>query len=258
MSRVNLRRGFLQSVFTMGAMLLAGSLAQAGSADAVVDKAIQAMGGEAKLAAVKAVNEKSKGKISIGGNDSEFTAEATVEGLNHSRRTFEGEFGGNKIKGVTVIAGDKGWRVFNDMSQELDEDALKNEKRNHYLSAVANNPLLLKGKGFKLEACTDEKCEGKPAACVKVVGPDGKDFKLFFSKETGLPIKEVAKVVNFQGEDQQLEATFSNYKDFDGLKVATKNEAKHDGEKFLEAEVVSFKVLDKVDPKTFTEPKEEK
>jgi hypothetical protein len=257
MSRVNLRRRFLLSVFTLGAMLVAGGLAQAGSADAVVDKAIQALGGEAKLSTLKAVTWKAKGKISIGGNESEFTSEATLEGLDHFKQTFEGDFGGNKVKGVTVVAGDKGWRQFGDMGGELDKDALANAKRSVYLDAVTTNPLLLKEKAFKLEGCPDEKCEGKAAACIKVTGPDGKDFKVLFSKETGLPIKEIAKVVGFQGDELQQERSFTNYKDYDGVKVATKSEVKHDGEKFLEAEVTSFKPLEKVDPKTFAEPKEE-
>jgi DNA invertase Pin-like site-specific DNA recombinase len=51
------------------------------------------------------------------------------------------------------------------------------------------------------------------------------------------------------------ETTFANYKEFGGIKKATKIENKRDGEKFLEQEITEFKVLDKVDPKTFDEPK---
>jgi hypothetical protein len=38
------------------------------------------------------------------------------------------------------------------------------------------------------------------------------------------------------------------------IKKATKIQSKHDGEKFLDQQVTEFKVLDKVDAKTFTEP----
>jgi hypothetical protein len=48
--------------------------------------------------------------------------------------------------------------------------------------------------------------------------------------------------------------TFKDYKDFDGIKKATKVESKRDGEDFLKSEVTEFKVLDKVEPATFSEP----
>ena len=37
--------------------------------------------------------------------------------------------------------------------------------------------------------------KGKPAAALKVTGPDGKDFTLYFDKESGLPVRMVAKVI---------------------------------------------------------------
>ena len=52
-----------------------------------------------------------------------------------------------------------------------------------------------------------------------------------------------------------IETTFGDYKDFGGIKKATKIEVKRDGEPFQKMEVTEFKVLDKVDPETFTEPK---
>jgi hypothetical protein len=224
-------------------------------ASAILDKAIKALGGEEQLAKVKATSTKSKGKISVGGNDNEFTAHTTVQGLDHFRQEFEGEFGGNKIKGITVLAGDKGWRKFGDMSMELDKDALANEKRNVYLTVAPMAVLPLKSQGFKVEPAGEDKVGDKPAVVVKVTGPDGKDFKLAFDKESGLPVRVTAKVVGFMGDEATQETTVSDYKDFQGIKRATKIEVKRDGEKFLEQEITEFKVLDSVDPKTFEEPK---
>ena len=113
----------------------------------------------------------------------------------------------------------------------------------------------LKGKGFKIEAAGEEKVGDKPAAVVKVTGPDSKDFKLFFDKESGLPVKLVATVVGFDGNEFTQETTYENYKDFDGIKKATKVDAKRDGEKFVSTELTEFKVLDKVEPDTFSQPK---
>lgn len=239
-----------------GIVLLIGSTLRAdnSSAEATIDKAVQALGGEATLKAVKAYSWTSKGKINIGGNESAFTGQATVDGLDRLKQSFEGEFNGEKVKGITVVDGDKGWRKFGDMAMELDKDALAVAKRSMYLQATSSNPLLLKGKGFKFKSAPDEKVEGKDAACIEATGPDGKDFKLYFDKTTGLPVKAVAKVVGFSGEELTQESLFKDFKAFDGFKTATKVEIKHDGEKFLNFEASDFKKLDTVDPKTFASP----
>ena len=91
---------------------------------------------------------------------------------------------------------------------------------------------------------------------VKVTGPDQKDFKIFFDKESGLPVKSVATVIGFDGTSELTqETTYDNYKDFDGIKHATKVDSKRDGEKFITAEVTEFKLLDKVEPDSFSQPK---
>ena len=155
---------------------------------------------------------------------------------------------------MTVLNGDKGWRKFGDNKMDLDEDALANEKRRVYLQVIPSLLMPLKEKGFKLEAVAEEKVGDKPAAGIKVTGPDGKDFTLYFDKESGLPVKLVAKVVGFRGDEFTQETTYKDYKEFDGIKKATKAESKRDGEDFIKSEITEFKVLDKVDPKTFSEP----
>jgi hypothetical protein len=223
--------------------------------NAVLDKAIKALGGEEKLSTVKAATWKGKGKITFGGNDNDFTSQTTVEGLDHFRSEFEGEFGGNKVKGVTILNGDKGWRKFGDNKMDLDKDGVANEKRNVYLQVIPAIILPLKGgTGFKVAAAGEEKVDGKAAVGVKATGPDGKDFTIYFDKESGLPVKQVAKVVGFMGEEFTQQTTFGDYKDFGGVKKATKIVNTRDGEKFLELEITEAKILDKVDPKTFAEP----
>lgn len=221
---------------------------------AILDKALKALGGEDKLAKAKALSFEAKGTITIGNNDNEVSTKATVQGLVQRRAEFEGEFNGNRIKGVTVISNDKGWRKFGDMTTDLDAAALANEKRAIYLQIVPMTIVPLKGEGFKVESAGEENIGEKPAVTVKVTGPDGKDFKLSFDKQSGLPVKVVARVAGFQGQEFTQETTFSDYQDSDGIKRAGKVEASRDGQKFLTQKITSFKVLDKVDPKTFDQP----
>jgi hypothetical protein len=67
-------------------------------------------------------------------------------------------------------------------------------------------------------------------------------------------VKLVARVVGFQGQEYTQETTFADYKDFGGMKKATKLVSKRDGEKFRDEQITEFQILDKVDPKTFSEP----
>jgi hypothetical protein len=242
------------AAFVAGLVLVAASPVRAeegGDAKAIIDKAIKNMGGEEKLTkAFKGSTWKTKGTIAFGGNESELTTEATVQGLDHYKLKFVGSFG----EGAVAVAGDKGAANFGGMENEMDKDRLANEKRNMYLAASAGFVVPLKEKGFKAEATKEEKVGDKPAVGLKVTGPDGKDFKLYFDKETGLPVKLVAKVINFGGQEVTQETTYSNYKEMDGIKRATKTSSKQDGERFIDSEVTEFKILDKVDPKVFEKP----
>jgi hypothetical protein len=231
-----------------------GRAADVKDANAILDKAIKALGGEEKLSKVKTATWRGKGTITIMGNDSEIITQTTVQGLDHFRQEFELEFGGNKVKGVTVLAGDKGWRKFGDNAMEMDNDAVANEKRSVYLTVIPLTILPLRGKGFKVESIGEENVGGKPALGIKVIGPDGKDFRFYFDKEKGLPLKIVAKVADFMGNELTQETTYSDFKEMGGIQKAMKIESKRDGEKFLELQLTEFKVQDKVDSKTFAEP----
>ena len=77
---------------------------------AILDKAIKALGGEEKLKKAEAISWKAKGTITFGGNANDIKIQTTYQGLDRHRSEFEGEFNGNEVKGVTVLAADKGWR----------------------------------------------------------------------------------------------------------------------------------------------------
>ena len=249
-----------RSLGVVAAILLVGLglSARAGddkAARAVVDKGIAALGGADKLGKAKAMTWKTKGKLTFMGMDNEFTGTVTVQGLDHLRQELDGEFDGNKVKILMVLAGTKAWRGFNGANQPLDDDMLATQKRGVYLQVVPATLVPLTEKGFKIASAPEDKVDGKPVAGIKVTAPDGKDFKLYFDKQSGLPVKLVATVAGFMGGEFEQVTTFANYKDFGGIKKATKMVSTRDGEKFMESEITDFAVVDKVDPKLFAEPK---
>jgi hypothetical protein len=242
----------------LGALIVAvlfGSAARAdeSEAKAIVDKGIKALGGEEKLNKVSAYTVKAKGTMHFGDNENDVTTEVTYQGTDHVHR----EISTDQFQGVVVLNGDKGWRRFGDNgTMELDDAAIEREKRNAYLQVIPVKLVLVKGKDYKLDTAGEEKVDDKPAVGVKITTPDGKDFTLYFDKESGLPVKEVAKVMSFNGEQEHLQVvTFSDYKEDGGIKHATKSKATRDDRPFNEMEVTEFKILDKVAPDAFSEPK---
>jgi hypothetical protein len=226
----------------------------ASAATAVIDKAVQALGGKDRLAAIKAATWSSKGTITIGGTDAPFTATLAFAGPDHRRVEFETDFGGNAIKGLVIVNGDKGWRQINGDTQELAGNDLANEQRTGWREWTVADVLLLKSPPFKTEPVEGADVNGKPAAAVKVTGPHGKPFTLYFDKASGLPVRQTATVTTFSGDEADEEVNYSDYKDFDGVKKATKVETKHNRQRLLVAEVTKFKVLDKPEAGTFDKP----
>ena len=110
--------------------------------------------------------------------------------------------------------------------------------------------LRLKDADHKVTLLDEEVKVGNRAAVgVQVKGPHY-DHKLCFDKGTHLLLKSSG--VSFQGGNPGAkfkESTYSDYKKFDGIPVALKE---NDGN-FM-PEVIHFKLVDKFDPKLFEDP----
>lgn len=222
----------------------------------ILDRAVEALGGEAALKkAAASATWKTKGKVVMNGDTNDFSTQATAKGVDHLRDEFTGEFGGNEVRGVRVLAGKKGWMSFNDNTMEFDADAVGREAHNHFQELAPILVLPLMDAGVKVEAAGTEDVDGKPADKVKVTAPDKTTFTLSFDKATGLPAKLSGTAYGWQGEEYAREAKFSDYREMGGIKKATKVVTTRDGEKFLDVTITEFKPVDKVADSTFDEPK---
>jgi hypothetical protein len=191
-------------------------------ANAVLDKAIKAIGGEARLGEAKAVAWKARGKSVNNGGEYPFTNETTVQGIDQLRMEWEEEIDRNRVMGITVLNGNKGWRKNGDNFTKLDGNRLANQKRNLYLLVVPVLLVPLKGEAFQIGPAGEQKVGDNLAIGLKVTGPDGKDFNLYFDKKSGLPVKLEVRIAS-QGAKFTQETTFGDYKDFDGIKKAQRS-----------------------------------
>jgi hypothetical protein len=105
-----------------------------------------------------------------------------------------------------------------------------------------------------MQVADEEQVAGEPALVIKVKCPDGSDMAISFDKNSGRPVKAAEKVFALDDQEVMQETTYGLYKDFGGIQVATRLEVKIDGKPYRWQELTNFKVLDKVQPSTYSTP----
>jgi hypothetical protein len=235
------------------AVAFLGIPARAGQDDAteILNKAIKALGGEAKLNSASAFTLVISGSVKAKGRPTDMTMVATFNGLNQVRR----QLSSRSERTLAILDGDKGWYLSKGRYQAMNGEAIAKEKRDIYRQVIPTLLVPAKRTGFKYEAAGKEEVRGKPASILKITGPDGNDFLLYFDVQTSLPVKEVTQWRDADGNEQIEEVTFADYKDFDGIKKATSLEIRSGPQGVGFMEVTHFKILDHVDPRTFAEPR---
>jgi hypothetical protein len=215
-------------------------------AAALLAKGIQSLGGEAALAKVRGISWKTKGLIHMNGAENPFTGNNTFKDWQHARLEFEGEFGGNTVRGVTVLDGEKGSREIAGQQTDLDAGALATERRNLMMQLVPALLLPLKDKsqGFTLDSATRGKVGDRAVMDLKYRPKAGKEFTLTLDEETGRPVRVTGKTMDWSGAEVTQEITFSAYKEMGGIQKATKLAFKRDGERLLDVEIVEFTVTE--------------
>jgi hypothetical protein len=249
----------LVAFLVMAAVSTSGRIAAVDDADAtaILARAMKALGGEDRLGKIEAATWKARGKTTFRDDEArDFNGLTTFQGLDRFRSEIEVEFRDKTtLKLLAVLNGDRAWHSVGELTL-FPNDAVARLKRRAYLTVVPVTLAPLKGPGFKVAAAGEEHVGGRPAAVLKVTGPDGRDLTLSFDKESGLPVKAVGKVFTLDGREITQETTYGDYKDFGGIKVATRLGVKSDGKPGGTWEIAEFQVLDKVDPLAFSVPKE--
>jgi hypothetical protein len=238
--------------------LAAGGRAADDDVKAILTKAIKAHGGEEKATKYKAAQVKSKGKVKLPMiGDTEFTQELATMQPDKIKDVFEFSAKGKQFTRLLLFDGEKLVVELNGEEIKLDDkmkDAIKERlKEAGYMGRVARLVPLLKEKEFELSSLGEQKVEGKAAVGVLVKSKGHKDISLFFNKETGL-LAKVEHRTTEEGTDKEVteERIITEYKKTeDGLQMVKKLIIKHDGEKFLEAEVTEAKPLEKLEDSEF-------
>jgi hypothetical protein len=223
---------------------------EAGDAQAVVDQAITALGGADNLAKYKGVTYKENGTFYGMGDGVPYTGLYSSQLPKQFRMEIKDVF-------IHVVNGDEGWSKdmtgnISDMSKEL----LQEYREMNHAGLLVSNPTVLKDKAYHLSAPKADKVGDRPAVTITVSRKGYRDVTISFDKESHLPIRSVQMVKPMGQGDKEVkqEALFSDYKEFQGLKMPTKIVIHQDGKKFVESTLEDVKLHEKLDDRTFAKP----
>ncbi len=249
---------------TFGISWLVGLVMTAGMADsaaaqedarAILNKAIQAMGGAEQLGKFKAATWKGQGKFYGLGEGIAFTMQGATQPPHQSRVDSEIDINGMKFSQIRVVNGDKGWIKMMDTTEEMDKDTLT-EAREELYAGWAATLLPLRDPAFQLSVVGEAKVGDRPAVGIRVSHKNHRDIILSFDKEKGLLLKSEGRVKDMLtgGQEVGQETLFGDYKAIDGIQRAHKITVKRDGKNFVEIEIEEFKLVDKLDDGLFGKP----
>lgn len=250
-----MRGTFLVSLL-VGLLLPLGTARADEQSDAreVVDKALKAMGGEAKLAKVPAVTFKAKGSVSEGGMDLTLVGDTAWQGMHECRLDIEAQVMGQVQKALVVINGDKGWAAVMGKVEDAPKEVMGILHGEIYALRLAQSPTLLKDTSITLSPLGEVKIGDRTSLGIKSKRKDHPEVDFYFDKTSGLLIKFELRVQEPGGMEVNHEFLLDDYKEADGLKHFNKFTLQRDGKKTMEVEMTEFKREEKLDDSLFSKP----
>jgi len=212
---------------------------------AIVEKAIEAAGGEAKLAKVKAVTWKQNGTYYGFGDGVPYTGEYAAQWPGQFRMEIQNAF-------IIVLNKDKGWRLESGEVKEMTKEQLATQQHDTKVSWM-NTLLPLKDNAFQFKTMGEAKIGKETALAVQVSRKDYPTVTMYFDKKTNLLVKS-AHTTKADGKEVKMETTFSDHRDVGGVKMPYKAVIHRDGKIFVEAENTEMKAANKLDDKIFAKP----
>jgi hypothetical protein len=237
-------------------LLLAGRPAgaeEAAEARAVIDRAIAAAGGEARLGRVKAAEWTCKGTAHAS-SDLAFTDHCFAQWPEQFRHESAIEVMGRKFRRALILDATKGWISEDRGTVDMNDAALSELREKVHLLRLAVTLLPLTEKDVTLQPIDGIKIDDRATVGVMAVCTGWPDLRLYFDGKTALLLKCERTVKDPLSGKVSEETFFSDYREADGVQVARKVSVKRDGKPFLDWTVTEFQVRAKLDRALFACP----
>jgi hypothetical protein len=222
---------------------------------AVIDRAVEAHGGAARLAKFKVHTMKGTGKFYGAGDALDFTLAATSHGDKQFHAAIDLNIAGQDLKIVLVVDGAKGWEKINGDVKDMPADELaEHQEQMHADAVIGLRPL--GSRDYQLAPLGEVKVGDQPAVGVRVSRKGRRDVNLFFDKAKGHLVKseQVIKDIIAGGNEANQVVFYSDYKEFQGTRQPTRILVERDGAKFTDTQVTELRLQENADSGTFDRP----
>jgi len=180
------------------------------TADSIIDRYVQTIGGTARLQAVQSLRR--TGRFTGGGG-----FEAVVVQENKRPNSVREEFSIQGMTGVNAYDGHDGWKI-EPWQGKRDPEALGEEEMHGILDdADFDGPLVnYQAKGNRVEYQGVEQIEGSDAYKLKVTRPNGDVSFYYLDTEYYVPIRiDTQRMI--RGAPQEFETSLGDYKQVAGV-----------------------------------------
>jgi hypothetical protein len=238
------KASFLLLIGTFGVVSL-----RAQTADDIVNKHLDALGGKALVTGIKSLYTESSVEVKDMGQQ----ATNTTSILNGKGFKSEAEYNGSRI--IQVITDKNGWTV-NPLIGQMTPLALTDEQvKIGQPQLQIGGPLVdYAGKGYKVELIGKDTAGGVTDYKLRLTGTAGLEATYYVNGKTWLLDKEIDKV-NANGQEVETTITYSDYKKTDAGLVLAGTRSVALPQYTLTITNTKIEVNKDIDPKIFDMPK---
>jgi hypothetical protein len=220
----------------------------------LINRAVQRLGGEAKLAMLETVSWRGKLTITENGQEKKYGEfDGAWQGTDKQRLSGNLDLAGQKLSFLFISNGPQGWYRIFDNVDDMPPEMLATVKEGSYALYLSRILPSLKDRPFQLSIADEVDIGGRPAIGMMVRHPEHKDVKLFFDKESSLPVKSEIRLLNLEGKEALFEIHFRDYEDFHGLNCFHRITVTTEGKEY-ELRISELKPMPKLDKKLFMRP----
>ncbi len=241
------------------ALLLGGAApasAQADAARAIIERAVQAHGGEERLAQNRAEKVRLRGTLYVPRGAYAFDAEVTAQLPGQMKTSLEIRDRDGRTQTLVNLVNAGRLSIFVNGRREtkIDPAAQQDMLAKLELQSAYRLVPLLRDRSFSLAPLGEIKVNERPTLGVRVTARGKPELRLYFDKELGLLVKTESFLDDGAGKQVREENYLGDYKDVNGCKRFFKIAAYKEGKKVMDAEVIDVKYFERIDNGEFTRP----
>ena len=222
-------------------------------ARAILDRALQAHGGAARLARLRAGQYRTTGTLFLPAETS-FQQDASFQLPTQVREVLRLEVNGKQSAVTTVFDGVKAWIDVDGQTREVDGKPLAElGEMAHYLRVVRLTPL--RDPPFQLSMLGETPVDGRAAAGIKVAVRGYRDIHLYFDKGNGLLVKSARRIPDAAtGREVTEERFYREFQESNGVITPRKVVIYRADRKFMEGQVIEARLSERLDDALFGKP----